>query len=182
MRRLRDFGHSSSSAFRLMKYGAWTLIATPCSSAVCLIAAQVASETRTDCTQPNSNASSPMDLLNAIAPTEPPGFLGVPIGEPTVPKRNDRVTMPPFYHEGHEGKTLAAFAVSHPVRLHLCRRHRRAGSPPGRDGRRAAGLRGTNGVHFVFKKWPSTFPTVAAPRSIIRSAAPQSQRSIRPPR
>jgi hypothetical protein len=30
-----------------------------------------------------------MDLLNAIAPTEPPGFLGVPIGEPTVPNWND---------------------------------------------------------------------------------------------
>jgi hypothetical protein len=29
-------------------------------------------------------------LLNAIAPIEPPGFLGVPVGEPTVPKMNER--------------------------------------------------------------------------------------------
>ena len=32
-----------------------------------------------------------MDLLNWMAPIEPPGFLGVPVGEPTVPKRNDKV-------------------------------------------------------------------------------------------
>jgi len=56
-----------------------------------LIAAQVVSVTRTDCTQPSSNACNPMDLLKAIAPTEPPGFFGVPVGEPTVPKMNDKV-------------------------------------------------------------------------------------------
>jgi hypothetical protein len=36
-----------------------------------------------------------MDLLNSIAPTEPPGFLGVPAGEPTVPNLNDKVMDTP---------------------------------------------------------------------------------------
>ena len=79
-----------------MKYGACTLTATSCSDDAALIAAQVSSETRTDCTQPNSNAVKPMDLLNAIAPIEPPGFFGVPVGEPTVPKRNDKVISVSF--------------------------------------------------------------------------------------
>src|SRR5215207_6033278 len=83
--RLRDFGHSSSVPFRLIKYGAWTLSGNLCSSALLLIAAQVTSVTRTDCTQPSSNVLNPMDLLNSIPPTEPPGFLGVARGEPTVP-------------------------------------------------------------------------------------------------
>jgi len=65
---------------------------------VFLIAAQVSSDTRTDCTQPNSNAVNPMDLLNSIAPTDPPGFLGVPIGEPTVPNENDNVMMSPWFY------------------------------------------------------------------------------------
>src|SRR3990172_357407 len=95
MRRFLDFGHSSLSAFKLMKYGAWTLSPTPCASPVDLIAAQVASVTRTACTQPSSKASSPMDLLNSIAPTLPPGFLGVPIGEPTVPNLKDKVILTP---------------------------------------------------------------------------------------
>jgi hypothetical protein len=36
-----------------------------------------------------------MDLLNSIAPTDPPGFLGVPEGEPTVPNLNDKVMNAP---------------------------------------------------------------------------------------
>jgi hypothetical protein len=39
----------------------------------------------------------PMDLLNSIAPTEPPGFLGVPIGDPTVPNENDKAMESPCY-------------------------------------------------------------------------------------
>jgi len=38
---------------------------------------------------------NPIDLLNSIAPTEPPGFLGVPEGEPTVPNLNDKVMETP---------------------------------------------------------------------------------------
>src|SRR5215216_5854154 len=93
--RLRDLGHSSSVPFKLMKYGAWTLSETSCSWAFCLMAAQVTSVTRTDCTQPSSSVFSPIDLLNSIAPTEPPGFLGVPSGEPTVPNWKDKVMLPP---------------------------------------------------------------------------------------
>src|SRR5574340_11985 len=78
-----------------MKYGACTLNETPCSIAAERMRAQVASVTRTDCTQPNSSAVSARDLLNWIAPTEPPGFLGVPVGEPTVPNRKERPTLPP---------------------------------------------------------------------------------------
>jgi hypothetical protein len=36
-----------------------------------------------------------MDLLNSIAPTDPPGFFGVPEGEPTVPNLNDKVMDTP---------------------------------------------------------------------------------------
>src|SRR5512142_1781493 len=83
-----------------MKYGACTLMPMSCSPAVALINAHVSSETRTDCTQPSSNAPSPIDLLNSIAPTDPPGFLGVPFGEPTVPKRNDEGMEPPVFMSG----------------------------------------------------------------------------------
>src|SRR5512140_778482 len=89
MSRLRDLGHSSAEALRLMKYGAWTLTATSCSAPAARISSPVSSETRTDCTQPSSSAARPTLLLNWMAPRDPPGFLGVPFGEPTVPKRNE---------------------------------------------------------------------------------------------
>jgi hypothetical protein len=62
------------------------------------MSAQVASVTRTERTQPSSNAVNPIDLLNSIAPTEPPGFLGVPMGAPTVPNENDKVMFSPHCH------------------------------------------------------------------------------------
>jgi hypothetical protein len=52
-----------------------------------LIAAQVASLTRTDRTQPSSKASKASECSWMIAPTLPPGLLGVEVGAPTVPNR-----------------------------------------------------------------------------------------------
>jgi hypothetical protein len=60
----------------------------PDSDAADLILAQVASETRTDRTQPSSKAVSPWPARWWIVPTEPPGFSGVERGLPTVPNRN----------------------------------------------------------------------------------------------
>src|SRR3990170_3674409 len=56
------------------------------------IAWQVSSFTRTACTQPSARAPSSISAILRTAPTEPPGFGGVEIGEPTVPNRKGRET------------------------------------------------------------------------------------------
>src|ERR1700690_2562700 len=96
-----------------MKYGACTLIDPSCSAEVASINAQVSSETRTDCTQPNSKAVKPIDLLKAMAPTEPPGFFGVPLGDPTVPKRNDKVILSPLRMPWYAQRLKKILNLSH---------------------------------------------------------------------
>src|SRR3989304_9618648 len=56
------------------------------------IAWQGSSFPRTACPQPSSRAPSPISAILRTAPTEPPGFGGVEIGEPTVPNRKGRET------------------------------------------------------------------------------------------
>jgi len=34
-----------------------------------------------------------------MAPIDPPGFFGVPVGEPTVPKRNDKAIRSLLYYK-----------------------------------------------------------------------------------
>src|SRR5947207_960198 len=67
-----------------------------CFCAVALISAHFSSLTRTDCTQASSSAPKPSSAVRAIPPTVPPGFLGVEVGEPTVPKRKGDLGMGGF--------------------------------------------------------------------------------------